>query len=100
MLTGAPKEDERSPSCHMLTGPSLSVARTCACDDGRCSFRNEVRRRFTMPVYEFVCRDCQKTFEIIRPMSESSASVTCIHCGSTKVERIWSTVYAVTSKKS
>jgi len=54
-----------------------------------------------MPVYEFACRDCQKTFEIVRPMSESSsANVTCIQCGSTKVERIWSKVYAVTSKKS
>ena len=54
-----------------------------------------------MPVYEFACRDCQKTFEIVRPISESSsANVTCTHCGSTKVERIFSTVYAVTSKKS
>jgi putative FmdB family regulatory protein len=53
-----------------------------------------------MPVYEFACRDCQKTFEIVRPMSESSATVTCAHCGSTKVERIWSSVNAVTSKKS
>jgi putative FmdB family regulatory protein len=54
-----------------------------------------------MPVYEFACRDCQKTFQIIRPISESSsANVTCVHCGSSKVERIWSTVYAVTSKKS
>ena len=53
-----------------------------------------------MPVYEFACRDCQKTFEIVRPMSESSADVMCIHCGSRKVERIWSTVYTVTSKKS
>jgi putative FmdB family regulatory protein len=53
-----------------------------------------------MPIYEFVCRDCQKTFEIARPISESSSTVTCTQCGSTKVERIWSTVYAVTSKKS
>jgi putative FmdB family regulatory protein len=54
-----------------------------------------------MPVYEFLCRDCQKTFEVVRPMSaSSSADVTCAHCGSAKVERIWSTVYAVTSKKS
>jgi putative FmdB family regulatory protein len=53
-----------------------------------------------MPVYEFACRDCQKTFEIVRPMSESSADITCPHCASTNVERIWSTVYAVTSKKS
>jgi len=55
-----------------------------------------------MPVYEFACRECQKTFEIVRPMpkSSSSADVTCSHCGSTKVERIWSSVHAVTSKKS
>jgi putative FmdB family regulatory protein len=60
-----------------------------------------VAQELNMPVYEFACRDCQKTFEIVRPMSESSsANVTCTHCGSTKVERIWSTVYTVTSKKS
>ena len=54
-----------------------------------------------MPVYEFVCRDCQKAFEIVRPLSESSSSnVKCTHCGSTKVERVWSTVHAVRSKKS
>jgi putative FmdB family regulatory protein len=53
-----------------------------------------------MPVYEFACRDCQKTFEVVRPMSESSADMKCIHCGSSRVDRIWTTVYAVTSKKS
>jgi putative FmdB family regulatory protein len=52
-----------------------------------------------MPVYEFTCRDCQKTFEIVRSMSES-AKITCAHCGSSKVERIWSSVHAITSKKS
>ena len=30
----------------------------------------------------------------------SSANVTCIHCGGTKVDGIWSTVYTVASKKS
>ena len=54
-----------------------------------------------MPVFEFACRECQKTFEVIRPMPESaSASVTCIYCGSTQVARITSVVYAVASKKS
>jgi hypothetical protein len=34
-------------------------------------------------------------------MSESSATdVRCPGCGSSKVERIWSRVFAVTSKKS
>ena len=54
-----------------------------------------------MPVFECACRDCQKTFEVIRPMPKSAlTSVTCIYCGSTKVEWISSGVYAVASKKS
>jgi putative FmdB family regulatory protein len=48
-----------------------------------------------MPVYEFVCRDCQKPFEVIRPMSGSTPT-----CGSTRVDRTYSHVYAQTSKKS
>ena len=54
-----------------------------------------------MPVYEFVCRDCQKAFEIMRPISQASASdVKCPACGSANVTRTYSHVYAVTSKKS
>ncbi|GAB3908190.1 zinc ribbon domain-containing protein [Kibdelosporangium lantanae] len=30
-----------------------------------------------MPTYEFKCRDCHDTFELNRPMSESSAPATC-----------------------
>jgi len=53
-----------------------------------------------MPVFEFACRECQKTFEVIRPMPESaSTGVTCIYCGSTTVERISIAVYAVASKR-
>lgn len=54
-----------------------------------------------MPVYEFVCRDCQKPFEIVRPMSEATSSdVKCPACGSSRVDRKYSQVYAKTSKKS
>ncbi len=53
-----------------------------------------------MPVYEFVCRDCHKPFELARPMSEATATVTCPACGSTQVDRTYSQVYAKTSKKS
>ena len=53
-----------------------------------------------MPVYEFVCRDCHKAFELARPMSEAAATVTCPACGSTHVERTWSQIFAKTSKKS
>jgi putative FmdB family regulatory protein len=54
-----------------------------------------------MPVYEFVCRDCQKPFEIIRPMSEAQATdVKCPASASGRVDRTYSHVYAKTSKKS
>ena len=54
-----------------------------------------------MPVYEYLCRDCQKQFEMVRPMAEAGAgNVSCPACGSTAVERTYSPVYAKTSKKS
>ena len=57
-------------------------------------------RRISMPVYESICQECHKSFEVVRPMSEVSKSVACPHCGSTNVQRSWSSVFAVTSKKS
>jgi putative FmdB family regulatory protein len=54
-----------------------------------------------MPVYEFVCRDCQKPFEVTRPISEAPGSdLKCPACGSARVDRTYSHVYAKTSKKS
>lgn len=54
-----------------------------------------------MPVYEYQCQDCGKPFELTRPISESHApDVKCPACGSTHVERTYSEVYAITSKKS
>jgi putative FmdB family regulatory protein len=54
-----------------------------------------------MPVYEFVCRDCEKTFEMVRPVAEATATdVKCPACASSRVDRIYSNVYAKTSKKS
>lgn len=54
-----------------------------------------------MPMYEFVCGDCHKGFEVIRSLSAlTTGNVTCPNCGSKNVERVWSSVYAITSKKS
>ncbi len=54
-----------------------------------------------MPIYEFICQDCRKTFEVTRPISQGgSNSAKCPHCGSTKTERTWSSVFAITAKKS
>jgi putative FmdB family regulatory protein len=54
-----------------------------------------------MPIYEFVCRDCQKPFEIDRPINQfDPKAVECPTCQSKRVERVWSSVFAITSKKS
>jgi putative FmdB family regulatory protein len=54
-----------------------------------------------MPVYEYVCRGCSKEFEVVQPISEfDPKKVKCPECGSRKVERRWSRVVAITSKKS
>mgnify|MGYP001028040570 FL=1 len=55
-----------------------------------------------MPVYEFRCNDCRKSFTLVKSVREyESAAVKCPKCGKRKgVERKWSRVYAVTSRKS
>jgi len=35
-----------------------------------------------MPIYEYCCADCTKTFEKMRPMSQSNAEAQCPQCGS------------------
>jgi putative FmdB family regulatory protein len=54
-----------------------------------------------MPVYEFECLDCHKTFETAQSIANfDPGKVECPHCGGKKIDRIWSRVFAVTSKKS
>ncbi|MHA2289916.1 MAG: FmdB family zinc ribbon protein [Promethearchaeota archaeon] len=55
-----------------------------------------------MPVYDYKCNDCQKTFSIILPISEymKSKQPLCKHCNSKNVKRIYSGVTVITSKKS
>ena len=54
-----------------------------------------------MPVYEYVCKDCEKEFELIQTLSDhESQEVKCPGCESAKVERRYTRVEAITSKKS
>jgi putative FmdB family regulatory protein len=54
-----------------------------------------------MPIYEFHCRDCEKTFEVTQSVADhETAAVHCPHCDGTNVDRLVSQVHAVTSKKS
>jgi putative FmdB family regulatory protein len=58
------------------------------------------RRRETMPVYDYICLDCHKSFEKILSLPEHDQTVTCPHCGSKHVEQEPVAFFAVTSKKS
>lgn len=54
-----------------------------------------------MPVYDYVCHDCQKTFELVLTLNEHDhEDARCPHCGSKNVEQEAVAFYAVTSKKS
>lgn len=54
-----------------------------------------------MPVYEYVCLDCKKTFEITKPIAKfEPKTVACPKCHSRNVERHWSSVFVETAKKS
>ena len=44
-----------------------------------------------MPMYEYRCPDCGRTYEELRRMSEADEKLECPHCGSKKPERQLST---------
>lgn len=54
-----------------------------------------------MPLYEFLCADCDKTFSKVLTLAEyEQDGVTCPYCGGKEVVQEPSTFFAVTSKKS
>lgn len=55
----------------------------------------------SMPLYEFFCEKCDKTFTKVLTLAEyDEGKVTCPKCGSSKVVQEPSTFFAVTSRKS
>jgi len=54
-----------------------------------------------MPVYDYICHDCQKTFELVLTLHEhDEEKIKCPKCGSKNVEQEAAAFYAVTGKKS
>ncbi len=54
-----------------------------------------------MPSYEFICKECKKTFTRILTLAEhEKGSVACPHCKSKKTEQKAAAFFAVTAKKS
>lgn len=50
-----------------------------------------------MPLYEYYCPACQRTFEALRPMSDADRPMTCPHCASADARKMIS-VFAAVSK--
>jgi putative FmdB family regulatory protein len=62
---------------------------------------NDLCGRCLMPVYDYVCKACKKSFELVLTLSEhDKKNIKCPKCGSKKVEQEVAAFYAVTSKKS
>jgi len=48
-----------------------------------------------MPIYEYVCKDCEHKFEALRPMSKADAPIECPFCGGSNTARALSLFSAV-----
>jgi putative FmdB family regulatory protein len=58
-------------------------------------------REATMPVYDYVCKDCQNSFELVLTLgAHDKGDIRCPKCESKNVEQDAVAFYAVTSKKS
>ena len=54
-----------------------------------------------MPVYDYLCKDCNKAFEQVLTLDEhDERQIRCPGCGSKNIEQVAAAFYAVTSKKS
>ena len=53
-----------------------------------------------MPVYDYICNDCKKSFETVLTLAEHEERISCPHCGSKNVEQEAAAFFAVTGKKS
>jgi putative FmdB family regulatory protein len=44
-----------------------------------------------MPLYEYQCKKCGETFEMLRSIRNADSDLECPHCHSDKIERMIST---------
>ena len=47
-----------------------------------------------MPIYEYICQDCNHEFDALRPMSQADAATACIKCGGENIKRKISVFFA------
>ena len=47
-----------------------------------------------MPIYEYICLDCKKEYEILCSFNEADQTIACNECGGENVKRKLSVFYA------
>lgn len=47
-----------------------------------------------MPIYEYICKDCGKRFEMLRTIKEADSPIACKSCQSSQTERALSVFFA------
>ncbi len=53
-----------------------------------------------MPIYEYQCKACGKSFDAIRSMKDADAPILCKHCQSPHTKRRMSVFYASSDGRS
>ncbi len=48
-----------------------------------------------MPLYEYVCSDCETRFDALRSMADADAPIACPHCDSERTARAISVFSAI-----
>ena len=53
-----------------------------------------------MPIYEYVCLDCETRFDALRSFSQADEPIACSHCSSNRTTRKISLFYAHSDGRS
>jgi putative FmdB family regulatory protein len=51
-----------------------------------------------MPLYEYICRECETRFDALRAMADADAPIACPNCGSQRTGRAISLFSAIGSE--
>ncbi len=51
---------------------------------------NIVIKEVEMPIYEYECKDCEKVFSLLQPITASEKDTECHYCGSKNVKKKFS----------
>lgn len=54
-----------------------------------------VRCEKNMPIYEYICKDCNHKFEAVRSFSQADAPIKCDKCGGEHTNRTVSKCWAI-----